>query len=109
MDHTTSISTQPEAKITMSESWRERIHEPVVIIEGDDELFRGQVCITANTRYGARTLLGRVVYQIHKMLDIHFQVRMEATRELWDLINDRPYSERPKPPKFSWKGIPGKL
>lgn len=95
----------------MSESWRGRIHEPVVIIEGDDELFRGQVCITSDTRPHPRHAWQRAAAHIVRMLDVPFVVREAAVFWTLDVVDEiRIYHEgRPKPPKFSWKGIPGKL
>jgi hypothetical protein len=95
-----------------SESWRARIHEPVVIIEGDDEQFRGQTCISDRGRpftFG-RHAWSRAEWHVRWMVDIPWHVREKAMmycRQVTEsiLIDNN----RPKPPKFSWKGIPGKL
>lgn len=90
--------------------WRARLNDPVMFIEGNDEEFRGQVCITSDTRPSPRHALERAIVHMWRMVDVPFEAsRFLAIMECEGKLKEMPYFDRPKPPQFSWKGIEGKL
>jgi hypothetical protein len=96
----------------MSSDWRSSIHKRVVVIEGDDEKFHGQVCITDHGRPFAfgRHAWSRAEWHIRFMTDVPFWIREKAALYCRDVMNSISMDyDRPKPPQWSWKGIPGKL
>lgn len=90
-------------------NWQERLHGPVMFIEGNDEEFRGQVCITSDTRPSPRHAWERAEVRIWQMNDVHLFVRIVAAGQCARIVQLLASYDRLKPPQFSWKGIEGKL
>lgn len=101
------------------DAWLAQLHEPVMEVrrseEGERDAAYGHVCITSNTReqFGPWHIWIRAAAEIGHMLDVPFAIRLKASAHCIDMANAsrllHPDFERPKPPQFSWKGIPGRI
>ena len=84
----------------------------VVFVPGDDEQFRGQACISSETRPFSRHIWFRAISHISHMLDVPHDVRNTSISYCLWVMRQMPADDptkKTKPPQFSWRGIPGKL